>query len=206
MSSTGRGYVRHESDYYVTPQKHITKFLTKFDEVEPGIDLKTSLVLDPCAGGDNTHPMSYPAALYDYGVKKSIFTVDVRPDSAAAIKTDFLLNFYPIVYFDAVISNPPFSKAMEFVTKSLLCVRPGGFVCFLLRVNFFGSDKRHDWFEKHTPKYSFVHSNRPGFLTKEQKLKIKELTGKTPSNDSSEYSHIVWQKGYNPDYTIQYII
>jgi hypothetical protein len=50
MSSTNRSNARdkHIADYYVTPQKPIEDFLTKFCK-EENIDLSKNLILDPCA-------------------------------------------------------------------------------------------------------------------------------------------------------------
>jgi hypothetical protein len=50
MSSTLRGYDRHQSDYYVTPEYVIEDMLEMLDT--PIFEDPTErLVLDPCAGG-----------------------------------------------------------------------------------------------------------------------------------------------------------
>jgi hypothetical protein len=57
MSSTNRGAVRTEFDYYVTPVEHITTFLKAWAENDRVAAkwLNTGcLVLDPCAGGNLT--------------------------------------------------------------------------------------------------------------------------------------------------------
>ena len=58
----------------------------------------------------------------------------------------------------------------------------------LLRLNYFGGKVRRNLWENHMPKYCFVHNKRIGFLN----------NGKT---DSIEYCHMVWQKGYKPEFT-----
>jgi hypothetical protein len=51
MSSTNRGYDRHTSDYYVTPQKPIKEFLSAFLQEEDVSRPDRLMWLDPCAGG-----------------------------------------------------------------------------------------------------------------------------------------------------------
>ena len=89
MSSTNRSNARetHVSDYYVTPIDKIINFIDSFVEVEEDFEGK---ILDPCAGGViNNHPMSYPEALKRCGYT-NIDTIDIREDSLASIKGDYL--------------------------------------------------------------------------------------------------------------------
>ena len=93
-------------------------------------------------------------------------------------------------YFDLVISNPPYVVAIEFIEKALRDCKEGGYVAMLLRLNFFGSQKRAPWFKANYPRWCYVHSKRLGFFPEE------------PSRtDATEYMHAVWQKGYHPDHT-----
>lgn len=189
MSSTGRSAARkgHQFDYYVTPIADIALFLQSVTEYEPGI-FAGGLILDPCAGGDATHPMSYPTALAEFGVDPAqIKTRDIRDDSPAEIKGDYLaadIGFQP----KTIITNPPFVLAREFLEKALQDVAEDGFVIMLLRLNFFGSKIRLDLFQRHMPKYAFVHHKRISFTS----------DGKT---DSIEYAHFIWQKGNHPTFT-----
>jgi len=187
MSSTKRGNDRHVSDYYVTPVGDICHFFDEYLKVDPhGLD---GIILDPCAGGDNTNPMSYPEALKRYN--SDVRTVDIREDSLADIKGDYLstqLEFQPNV----IITNPPFFLAEEIIRKSLMDVVDNGYVIMLLRLNFYGSRKRKPFFETYMPKYSFVHHKRISF------------TG--GATDSIEYQHCVWQKGYTNNFTILRVI
>jgi hypothetical protein len=87
-----------------------------------------------------------------------------------------------------IFTNPPFLLARNVIEKALGDVQPDGFVVMLLRLNFFGSKKRKDLFQKHMPKYSFVHSKRISFTADK-------------NTDSIEYAHYVWQSGYYPEFT-----
>lgn len=189
MSSTNRSRAkqRHLSDYYVTPVDHIMDFLRELQEDEP--DILKGKILDPCAGGDKNNPMSYPKALIDFGVKpEQITTIDIRDDSLAQIKSDYLL-LPKFDEFDVIITNPPFALSQQIIEKALQEIKPGGFVIMLLRLNYFGGKKRKlNLWNKHMPKYAYVHSERMSFTG----------DGRT---DSIEYMHCVWQGGYYPRFT-----
>ena len=185
MSSTNRSNARedHVADYYVTPIDKINEFLDVF---VPTIgEIGAYKVLDPCAGGDLKHLMSYPEALKQYGFT-NIDTIDLREDSLAALKMDYLTHDCKNKY-DMIITNPPFNIAKEIIEKALNDVKDGGFVIMLLRLNFFGSDKRKELWDNYFPTYSFVHRKRIGFTG----------DGKT---DSIEYQHLVFVRGSNPEW------
>lgn len=194
MSSTNRGYNRHQSDYYVTPVEEINKFLEAWlaDE-QSGSDEYVTLAerpdklawLDCCAGGDQKHPMSYPEALINIGVYPQ--TVDIREDSLADWKTDYL-KLEPMRW-DVIISNPPFYLAMEIIEKAL---QESEYVVMLLRLNFLGSQQRFQFWQKHPAKKIYVHHKRMSFTDNK-------------STDSIEYAHFVWQRGYKGETKIEVI-
>ena len=188
MSSTNRSNERdkHIADYYVTPVKKIEEFLFKFNEYED-IFNKDIIILDPCAGGDEINEMSYPLALNKFNSNLIIDTLDIRSDSRAKVKGDFLETNTKGKY-DVIITNPPFNISLDIINKALDDVKDDGFVIMLLRLNYFGGKVRRNLWENHMPKYCFVHNKRIGFLN----------NGKT---DSIEYCHMVWQKGYKPEFT-----
>lgn len=186
MSSTNRSNSRdnHIADYYVTPIDKISDFLEEFEKVE-NVD-KDIQILDCCAGGDEKHPMSYPEALNKKGFI-NISTLDIREDSLSETKGDYLHMDYTNK-MDMIITNPPFSLALDIINKSLDDVKDGGFVIMLLRLNYFGGKVRKELWEKQMPKYCFVHHKRISF-TDDRKT------------DSIEYAHFVWQKGHNEQFT-----
>lgn len=191
MSSTNRSSARdtHIADYYVTPIKSITDFLLHFHA-----DYGTlgDIILDPCAGGDEKNPMSYPSALQlaNYPV---INTMDIREDSLADYRgIDYLktpLDYQP----DCIITNPPFNLALDIIKKALVDVKDDGYVIMLLRLNFFGSKGRKPFWEENMPMACYVHSTRMKFLN-------------TNSTDSIEYMHCVWKKGQHFETTALRII
>jgi len=199
MSSTNRGYDRHKADYYITPQKDVEEFLSVWlYDLEQGPEYnkisarpQETKWLDPCAGGDKAHEMSYPAVLRRHFDTQILATMDIREDSKAETIGDYLTT--PTPGFDVIITNPPFYLAKEIIEKALSEVNDGGYVVMLLRLNFLGSKDRRAFFEKHMPESIYVHHKRMCF-TEDRKT------------DSIEYAHFVWRKGYTGQYSKLYMI
>jgi len=193
VSSTKRTKERKLSiDYYVTPVDEIRLFLEAFMKLESLPDG----VLDPCAGGDKEHPMSYPAALAYFGIpSEEIVTIDIRKDSRATIKADYLTWKRPEDWDRPrmIITNPPFSVALDVIQKALYDVAQNGFVVMLLRLNFFGSRRRRAFFHEYMPKYVFVHPKRMSFTPDGQ-------------TDSIEYMHAVWEKEKYPSHSKLFVL
>lgn len=181
MSSTLRGYDRHKSDYYVTPDWIIDELFDSIPELFEEMDGR--IALDPCAGGGivngtQAFGMPYPEALKRQGWK-TIHTMDVREDSLAEIKHDFL-QWDTKIDYDLIITNPPFAIAEEITRKALSLADPeSGKVIMLQRLNWLGSASRDDFFTQYPPSLIVMHAKRPSF-------------GGTTSTDSIEYAHIIW--------------
>jgi len=204
MSSTNRGYDRHVADYYVTPLKPIEEFLSAF-LTEEKLDRPDRMFwLDPCAGGDEHNPMSYPTVLEK--VTENIATLDIREDSRAEVKADYLSKDFSKEKFDVIITNPPFALAKQIIEKALKDVIPGGYVIMLLRLNYFGSADRKKFFEENMPKYCFIHHKRISFITEHMKQQRKLAGLPNLSSDSIEYAHFVWQKGYTENFTKTFLL
>lgn len=193
MSSTNRSSSRdtHVSDYYVTPVPAIACFLNKFLTIEP-MSFHNVNILDPCAGGDTCHGMSYPSAFKIIGSKNKIDTLDIRDNSLADLKTNYLL-WKPEKIYNVIITNPPFNLALEIIQKALSDVSDNGWVIMLLRLNFFESKKRKSFFDEHMPFYTFVHHERMSFMD-------------NGTTDSIAYMHACWSKNIKPEFTKLYII
>lgn len=214
MSSTNRGAIRQEFDYYATKPKDIIPFLRAFAADEPTAVIQT--VLDPCAGGNvepvkwlykeetarkpaeiidvPVTPMAYPQALRETFDGLDITTNDIRMDSPAQYHVDALsLPQETRVPYDLVITNPPFSIALEVIKAGLEMVRDGGYVAMLLRLNFLEGGNRFEFFRTNAPKRIYVHHYRLSFLP-------------TRKTDSNAYAHMVWQKGYATDHSILRVI
>lgn len=191
MSSTGRLADRSPHDYYVTPENDVRMFLSEF-LLNENIDRPDNLAwVDPCAGGDEHRGMAY-ADVIEKEFAPMLDTYDIREDSRAEHKLNYLAA-NDLSEADIVISNPPFNLAEDFLRKALTQVVDGGYVCLLLRLNFFGSHDRKALFAEHMPDSVYIHPDRISFT----------LDNKA---DSIEYAHFVWKKGSNPKFSKTYLL
>tara|TARA_Y100001937_G_C7100504_1_gene322270 strand:- start:141 stop:749 length:609 start_codon:yes stop_codon:yes gene_type:complete len=78
---------------------------------------------------------------------------------------------------DLIITNPPFALLTDFADHS---IKYSETCIFLLRLNFLGSVKRHEWWKQNTPTAIHVLSKRPSF------------TG--TGTDATDYCWVVWDK------------
>ncbi len=106
-------------------------------------------------------------------------TQDIRPEVEALYRGDFLTAPGGFSNCTTIITNPPFSHAMEFIRQAQR-VAPKAVLAFLLRVNFLGSAERYKWLSKNMPDV-YQLPNRPSFVK-----------GKT---DATEYGWFVWKPG-----------
>ena len=118
MSSTNRGYERHKTDYYVTPQEVIHEFLDAFEQRFEPLNNEYR-ILDPCCGGDKENGASYLEVIKSRIPDAQAIGIDIRPDSHADLVGDFLEMDITKMAPDVIISNPPFYLSQEFIEHSL---------------------------------------------------------------------------------------
>ena len=83
---------------------------------------------------------------------------------------------------DLIMGNPPFSRAQEFIEHALPRCKT---LIFLLRLNFMGAVKRHNFWKANPPTKLYVLSNRPSFNGR--------------GTDSYDYGWYVWEKDNPPN-------
>lgn len=151
MSSTNRGAIRNEHDFYSTPESSFAPLLPFLHIGAP--------YWEPACG--------------DRRLIRWLREAGREADG------DDLQNGYDFLKDNTVrgciITNPPFSLAHEFIAHAR---RHSPEVVMLLRLNFLGSIKRHDWWTKNEPDAIYVLSQRPSF------------TG--GGTDSTEYAWFAW--------------
>lgn len=140
MSSTNRGAKRIENDKYNTPQPPIDSLLSV---------LRISFLstfLEPCKGD---------GAIYN--------SVPVFSQCKRWAEIDRGVDYLTTTFAntDIIITNPPFSLALEFLQKSLI---EADSVWYLLRLNFLGSQKRKAFWDASPPTHVLVLSERPCFV------------------------------------------
>ena len=98
--------------------------------------------------------------------------------------------------FNAVISNPPFSIARDFVDHSLKFVDTGGYIVMLHRIGWIGTIDRSYWLNESCLKYMIVITKRP----------VWEIDGRDNNRaDNIDYAFYVFKKGYNRGARIKWL-
>lgn len=159
MSATRRGSERREADFYSTPKEAFMPLL-------PYVKSLGVYVFESACGDGRLVTWMKEEGVYCSG--------------------DDLNNGYDFLADDrhwgchCILTNPPFSLAMEFCNKA---ISSATHVFMLLRLNFLASKKRREWFKEHEPDCLFVLSERPSFTE----------DGKT---DATDYAWFYWGPSY----------
>lgn len=176
MSATNRGGQRIHADFYETPDWCTRRILERLWNA-PHFASKWQLYTkwhDPCAGDG---AIIRPASNY-----VSMSAAEIRPEckeslwraGASSVVIDDFLRPTSQQHYDVILTNPPYSRALEFVIASLARATH---VIMLLRLNFLASQKRNAFFSNNMPDI-YCLSDRPSF------------TGS--GTDATEYAWFHW--------------
>ncbi|WP_225413829.1 class I SAM-dependent methyltransferase [Stigmatella hybrida] len=178
MSSTNRGAGRTGFDEYPTPAWAVRRLME-------AVHFKGGHWLEPCAGEGAIISTIDRADVQWTAVEiQQRFEPLLRKlPRIESIKIGDFMDYRPPATlhskrpFNAVVTNPPYLDAMEFVAH---CLELSTHVAMLLRLNFLASNKRNTFMREHCPDV-YVLPDRPSF------------TGK--GTDSIEYAWFVWDSG-----------
>lgn len=96
-----------------------------------------------------------------------------------------------------IITNPPYTAALEFAEKAIDTVKDGAKVALFLKVLFLEGKRRKEFFQRHPPRTVYVSSSR---------LKCGKNGDFTQFTSSAvAYAWFVWEKGYQGDTVIKWI-
>lgn len=175
MSATGRSDVRQDNDVYVTPTWSVHRFLEAYQLPDGSSSLPAgATVMDPCAANGELLQ-----AIHAVRPDLQLYALELRPECQPALDALFqagVIAGYEIGDFieyakrvcldepankviDAIVTNPPYALAEEFVRAAL---KVSIVSAFLMRVNFLGAKKRRD-FTAETKPGLFISPNRPSF-------------------------------------------
>lgn len=154
MSATNRGAVRHPDDYYATPEWCTRAIL-------PHLPPARSVLEPGCGDGAIARVLVNEGGHVVHGVEVDGERACHAEDYCHAVHCGDFLRFDPPWHksWDLAVGNPPYKLAQEFTDQALKLCRE---VCFLLRLNFLGSQKRAPWLREH-PADVFVLPKRPSF-------------------------------------------
>lgn len=151
---------RSPKDFYETPYGLIEAAL-------PLLPVKgAEYVLDPGAGKGRWGRVMRRDPRFR---ESYIIGVDIERDAPEHFynnwrKKDFLDYWGRSDAPDLIIGNPPFSLDEEFIAHSLLLLKPGGYLMFLLRLALLeGQDRCDKFWPKYMPEQVITLGRRPSF-------------------------------------------
>lgn len=178
------GVEREEHDFYATHPNAIIPLMKLLE----WSDNAPKLVWENSCGQGHLSKM-----LEVYGHK--VISTDLIDRGYGVPGVDFLKpNFYDTLPYDAIIMNPPYKYAQEFLEKSLN-IAPT--VCVFLRLTFLESAKRVEFFRRHPPKIVAVFSKRIP-CSKNAEFGEKE-------SSSVAYAWFIWQRDFKGEPVIKWI-
>lgn len=86
-----------------------------------------------------------------------------------------------------IVTNPPYTQALEFAQQALSIVKDGCKVALFLRLQFLEGKKRRAFFEEHPPRQVWVFSSRMNCL---------KPAGANQKSSAICYAWFVWIKGF----------
>lgn len=141
---------RNKTDFYATPTEvtvALLDFLESKNLISPGC-----LIWEPACGSG-----AMDRVMLDRGY--AVLSTDLYPQIQGIDGVDFLQAQMPCCNW--IITNPPFSKATEFITHALELGKP---CAFLLKSQFWHAKSRLDLFRNNPPSYVLPLTWRPDFL------------------------------------------
>lgn len=119
-------------------------------------------------------------------------------DRGYGYQADFLkMQAPPIPGFD-IVTNPPYSKAQEFVEHALSIIEDGRKVAMFLKIQFLEGKSRRALFDTYPPKMIYVSSGR-------LRCAMNGDFERYAKSNAICYAWFVWEKGYKGDPSIRWI-
>lgn len=180
-----RNYAQNEresNDYYATEPK-AARLLMEVEKFAP--------MIWECACGEGHLAKEFVKAGYQ------VYATDLI-DRGYGYQQDFLSVAAPPCKGFDIITNPPYSKAQEFVEHALDILEDGCKVAMFLKIQFLEGKSRRELFRKYPPKTIYVSSLR-------LKCAMNGDFERYAKSNAICYAWYVWQKGYTGDTIIKWI-
>lgn len=167
---------REENDYYATDPVALEKLLKK--------ESFNHYVLEPAVGCGHLANV-----LIDNGYDVKCFDIIDRGYPGTE-KKDFLSwEREPDDLIRDIITNPPYSKALQFIEHAIEQSEEGTKIAMLLKIQFLEGKKRRAFFEKSPPKNIYVFSERINCAKNGDFKNLK-------SGKAVCYAWFIWIKGF----------
>lgn len=118
----------------------------------------------------------YSSDIKNYGYEHQDEELDFLSYSQEGIRANF-----------DIVTNPPYSKALEFCTKALEIIDNGYYVAMFLRLQFLEGKQRKIFFDNFPPKEIYVFSDRINCLNP---------FGENQKSSAICYAWFIWEKGF----------
>ncbi len=176
LTAGGKKENRRKLDFYPTP-KNVTKALMEFLFKEKHLDFNTKIWEPACGSGHMSEILKQYCP--------NVYSSDLRQTEYGDGNIDFL-EYSGKGEFDAIITNPPFSLAHQFIEKS---IKETSIVAMLLKSQYWHAKSRLDLFTNTPPAYVLPLTWRPDFYEHERKK------GEKKGAPTMEVAWSVWIKG-----------
>lgn len=178
---------REENDYYATDPIAIDKLLSA---------VRLPHIVWECACGEG----HLSKRLEEHG--KYVFSSDLVDYGYGFDGIDFLKTNTLIWDTErcAIVTNPPYKYAKEFVEHSLKLLKKGDLCCMFLKLTFLEGKARRKLFMQSPPRRVLVFSERVLCAKNGEFQKNKESGGSAVA-----YAWFVWKKGYKGKTTVDWI-
>lgn len=163
---------RAERDYYATPLKAVSELIR--------LETFRNPIWEPACGEDHI-----ATPLRDAGY--TVYSSDIVDRIGNEI-CDFLDHDTSLGWHGDIVTNPPFSKALEFATQAVSICDRGAKIALFLRVQFLEGVKRRTFFETHPPIRIWVSSRN---LRCAKNGDFLSATG-----NASTYCWFIWEVGF----------
>lgn len=186
---------RVENDFYATNPKAVEMLLKQYD-------IFGNKILEPCVGQGHI----VKAVENFYRGWKTFTCLDIVDRGFPnTIQQDFL-TWETDEKFEAIITNPPFSLAKEFVEKGLELLDEKGQMAMFLKIQFLEGEKRRELFKKYPPKYIYVFEKRMATWNNGQEFNIDQKTGKAKKWATTMcHAWFVWEKGSTSEPIVRFL-
>lgn len=176
---------RQSEDYYATDPIAVDKLVKHYP-------LPTKVWEPACGAGHLV------GALERLG--HEVYASDLVDRGCGDSGVDFLME-WDTHDCDAIVTNPPYRYAMEFVLHAMEILPIGGVAAFFLKTLFLEGQTRYEkLFSKYPPRYVLQFSKRVLCA------KNGDFDGmKAGGGSAVAYAWYVWQKGYNGETIVKWI-
>lgn len=172
---------RETNDYYATDPRAVQCLF--------GVEEFADIIIEPACGEGHLSAEMQKAG-------KTVISSDIIDRGFGAVQ-DFFDRSAPYREGVDIVTNPPYSKAVEFAEHGMELLQDGQKMALFLKIQFLESNKRRKFFEKYPPKTVYVFTNRV----------LCAMNGEFDKYKSSAacYCWFVWQKGFSGDPVIKWI-